>query len=1071
MNFLSGVYNDDNYRTYLITSPCFCVAVVAEAVEDAEKVSRVIKQVCPRVIPISTSRVVRAAAKKAFCQTNSFRLLRSDWCVKHQTCVFSCVILVCVVDKLGNDVVASHVASDLVSRLGTPVETLRHNVVFAPYSDYAANPQPDLCDDIEKNLRSILGSRLAGTALQTNQDSVWRGITALQKLVMDTCTAHHRGEVHRLRDKKSAASLVTGQERLLPRLHFKLGWHYLVLHDFSNARRQMLSGLRKLKGMFPLFPSFQSRLCGSVFLWHFLSCVSLCGGHFSGTSEVYREVRRYADWIGSAYGGSVRDECQTITAVLTKLLEAEWLEYLARKTENLDARSCCDYLVAAAHALQESMAFLPSRHDGNTVSAPPHIGEEELLDTHAAHLWRCCDKAAVHKRIVRLLGEAKSQTSCRETEVNYLNFLASNGLLDETPDMKLVERIVETASCPIISHLAEVACGALNTWKSFSPALTAALLLNGCVDPVNYVEQGKFQQRLHELDGCLACDTVLQYPKGQLLAPFTAIAYFDEEREKVVGEHAKMVLVLFSTSTKVVEVDVHTLTFSSSGATESPETHLPLAPPRHLALSAAAPQKVFVEVPLTHSGQFSCCSIAADVHVGGFAVRVRWHFTAMHSVTAHPLSGKTREAFLSRRSRTVLEVANPSTVFKVECPSLIQAVEGECVECEIRVSCAALRVTDGCMTIPHEPKLFRAMCWSSTNKPLAAANEDGEVHFALPELSPDSTVRLVVNLGCIRSSEFRLPISFRCSTECYGELRCAKSLHISVDPPFDVEHALIGSNQWGAGEAELQFPSVSPSYVQYDSSRLVKASDIFRSPLITNWKDDCALYFFTKVTTADEFVFATHETVTLSCTFHCTAKKGLTILKVDVIGSDDIDLLSCCGSDQHSFLEEGECATVVTRFRAKGTGRLTPGFIRVLFSPHHSSARLYSHVCIPLLRIEDSGVKMAVRYPLITSRGAAFPLEVTVYNSATAPFLGELLLNAQQDDFACVAAARRTLQIGPEGQSTTRYSLFPLRVGELVVPAVQVRSAATSHAVAHSGEGYIIHVLPEGQVTLAENST
>ena len=114
---------------------------------------------------------------------------------------------------------------------------------------------------------------------------------------------------------------------------------------------------------------------------------------------------------------------------------------------------------------------------------------------------------------------------------------------------------------------------------------------------------------------------------------------------------------------------------------------------------------------------------------------------------------------------------------------------------------------------------------------------------------------------------------------------------------------------------------------------------------------------------------------------------------------------------------------------------------------------------------------MAVRYPLITSRGAAFPLEVTVYNSATAPFLGELLLNAQQDDFACVAAARRTLQIGPEGQSTTRYSLFPLRVGELVVPAVQVRSAATSHAVAHSGEGYIIHVLPEGQVTLAENST
>jgi hypothetical protein len=1070
MNFLSSVYSDDNYRSYLDVSPTFCVVVVAEEVGDAEKVSRVIRQVCPRATILSANQVKRKA-KKDFPQANTFRLLRSNWCVKHQTSVFSCAVLVCSIDKLPGNVNAQQVAKDLLSRLGTDTESLRHNVVFAPYSDYAENPKPELCDDIEKNLRSLVGNRFAGTALQTDQDSVWRGIAALHKLIMDACMAYHKAEVQRLRGRKNAASADAEQARLLPRLHFKLGWHYLVLHDFSNARRQMLSGLRKLKSMSPLFPSFQSRLCGSIFLWHFLSCVSLCGGHLNSSSEVYCEVRRFGDWISSAYGGSVRDECQTITAVLTKLLEAEWLEYLARKTENLDARSCCDYLVSAAHALEECMAFLPSRHDGDTVSAPPHIGEEELLDEHAAYLWKCCDKAAVRKRLLRLLGEAKSHSSCRATEVNYLDFIASNDLLDETPNVNLVEQIVSKARRPIISRLAEVACGAVTTWKSLSTTLTAALLLNGCVDPVNYVEQGRFRKRLHELDGCLKSDAVLEYPQGQLLAPFTAIACFNEEGEKIVGELARVVVALFTTSTRPVEVDVHTLTFSSCGARGASETHLPVTPARHIAVSAEMPQKVFVEVPLAHAGKFACSSVTANVCIEGFSMAVRWRFSAEQSVTAHPVSGKTREAIFPQKSRTVIEVANPSNVFRVECPSLIQAVEGEYAECEIRVSCAAERVSEVCMTVPHEPKLFRVVCWNGANETLPSTFEAGEVRFALPDLSPDSTLRLIISVGCIRSSEFRLPITFRCLTERYGELRCSKSLHISVDPPFNVEHAFIGSNLWGDSEAALQFPSVSSSYVQYDNSMLVKASDIFRSLLATNWKDDCALYFFTKEATADEFVFSAPETITLSCTFRCTAKKGLTIMKADIIAGDDVELLSCCGGDQHSFLEEGECATVVTQFCARRLGRITPGFVRVSFSPQHSSTRLFSDVCIPPVLIEDSGIKMSVCYPLITTRDSAFSLEVTVYNNTAAPFLGELVLNTEQDDFACIAAARRTLQIGPERQSVTHYSLRPLRVGELVIPAIRVRSAATSRTVADGNGGYVVQVLPERQGSLAESTT
>ncbi|KPI83254.1 hypothetical protein ABL78_7723 [Leptomonas seymouri] len=886
---------------------------------------------------------------------------------------------------------------------------------------------------------------------------------------MDTCVAYHKGEVQRLRSKKNAVSVDAAQERLLPRLHFKLGWHYLVLQDVSNGRRQMLSGLRKLEKMFPMFAPFESRLCGSIFLYHFLSCVSLSGGRMNSSSEVWLEVRRYADWIGTAYGGSVRDECQTVTFVLTKVLEAEWLEFLARKTEHLESKQLCDYLVAAAYALEECMTFLPSRLDGDTVNAPPHVGEEERLSEHASRLWKCCDRAAVQKRIARLLGEAKSLASGRETEVNYLNFLASSDLLHEPPDVSLVDEIVMRANCPIVSRMAEVACGALGTWKSLSPSLTVSLLLSGCVDPVNYAEQERFQHRLHELDGCLESDTVLQYPKGNLLAPFTAIAYFDEDREKVVGERAKMVVVLFSTSRRAMKVDVHTLSFSSSGPRGLSETHLPLSPARRVTLSAAAPQKILMEVPLANAGRFTCSNVTADVCMSGFTVTVRWHFTCVESLTAHPMSNRTRDAIIPQKSQTVLEVANPSTVFMVECPSLIEAVEGECAECEIVVSCAALKVTGGCMTIPYEPKLFRVVCWSISNEPLSTTNEGGEMHYMLPDLSPNSAVQLIMSVGCIRSSEFHLPILFRCLTERYGELRCSKSLHISVYPPFDVDHAFMGSSLWGNGVAPLQFPSVNPLYVQYDHSMLVTASDIFRSPLLTNWKDGCALYFFTKQVTADKFVFSAQDTMTLSCTFRCTAKKGITILKADVIVGEEVELLLCCGSDPHAFLEEGECATVVTRFRARRLGRLTPGFIRVVFSPQHSSTRLYSDVCIPAVEIEDAEITMSVHYPLITSRDHAFPLEVAVCNNSTAPFFGEVLLDMQQEDFRCAGMARQTLQIAAEGRSVARYLLFPLRVGELVVPAIQVRSAATSHTVANSEGCYVVHVLPEGQSLLAEN--
>ncbi|TPP51560.1 Gryzun, putative trafficking through Golgi family protein [Leishmania donovani] len=1019
MNFLTGIYSDASYRFYWDTNPRFCVAAVASHVEDAEKVSQVLQQVSPRMTIVCTDKIVLDTSRKAASSSDASQLLRSDWCVKRQKSVFSCIVLVCFLDRLGVNVTAAKLSEELVLCLGASVESMRCDVVFAPVAESTADSNEELRDSIEKSLRSLLGSRLAGSVLQTIENGVWRGIAALQSLVFDSTVAYHKGEVRRLRDRKEMLNDDSDQRRALPGLHFKIGWHYLVLHNFSSARQQMLS-----------------------------------------SSEVYQEIRCFVDWIGTAYGGSVKDECQTVVLVLTKVMEAEWLEYLARKTENLMARQCCDYLVASAQALQDCDAFFPSRKESIAIEAPSHIGEEELLGNHASALWKSFDKSALRGRIARLLAEAKAVSSSRETEVEYLAFLAGNELMDGVPDTEMIDRMLVKASSTIISRLAEMAWGSARSWSALSPRLTIALLLHGCVDALGHAEQERYYLRMHELEGCLHNDVVLEYPKGRLQSPFTAVAYFDEESAKVVGDSARVVVTLYSTSAACINVDVRMLALSSGTVAGATETQVPFSPARCVKLSASCPQELAVDVPLSHSGEYVCTSLTADVHVGGICATTRWRFAVGPSSVAGRSAAGTRAVLSAKIYRQVLQVLNPPTTFRVECPSLLEAVEGECAECDIVISCALLGVRNGYMTLPHEPKLFRAVCWASANEPLPVTETGGQARYAVPDLAADESVRLLVSIACIRSAEFRLPIAFEYSTDRYGGVSCCRTLHISVDPPFNAEHSMIGGSLWGDAAAAMSVPSTSSSYAQYDKSVLVKAADIFSSPLVTNWKDDCALYFFTKETTAKEFVFQRGDTVTLSSTFRCTAKRGITVLHAEVVAGDDVDVLSFCCGEESSFLEEGECVTMVTRFQAKRLGRFNPGFIRIFFAPQRTAARLYSDVCIPTVYIEDFGVQVSAKYPLVTPYGSPLELDVSIYNAAGVPFIGELLLDPQTDDFVCAATTRRSLQIGPTEGSVTRYVLTPLRAGELKLPRFHVRCDATSRLVASADESYVVHVLP-----------
>ncbi|KAG5488342.1 uncharacterized protein JKF63_07937 [Porcisia hertigi] len=1062
MNFLTSAYSDTSYRFYCDASPRFCVAVVAPIAEGAERVSRFLQQVSPRISVVCLEKVPVDTSTEVQPPKSSLRLLRSNWCFQHQKSVFSCIVLVCHLDRCGADSSAEKLAEELVLSLGGSLEAIQCDIVLAAFSESTVDGKEELRVSIEKCLKSLLGSRLAGSVLQTIENGVWRGIAALQRLVFEASVAYHEREVRRLRERKERIhdNAAAAQQLLLPQLHFSTGWHYLVLHDFSNARLQMLSGLHKMKSLYPLFPPFQARLCGSVFLWHFLFCVSVGGGRFTSSSEVYGEIRRFTDWIGLAYGDSVQDECQMVVSILTKVMEAEWLEYLARRTENLEARQCCDYLVSAAQALQDCVALFPSSVEDCAVEAPSHIGEEELLGNHAAALWKCFDRNAVRGWIKRLLTEARTLGSSREIEVDYLAFLISDDLIDGVPDTESMECMLSKASTAIISHLAEMAWGAASSWSLLSPRLTAALLLHGCVDPLGYNDQGRYHLRLRELKGRLQ-NIVLEYPKERLQAPFTAVAYFDEGGVKIVGGSAKVVIMLFSTSAVCINVDARMLTLSSALTAANGDIRLPFSSSRRVTLCAGSPQELVVDVPLSHSGELVCHSLEADVHIGGVSVATRWHFALGNRSNQGRPPSAARAAVCSKISQQILQVTNPPTVFRVESPSLLQVVEGECAECDIVISCASLGVQSGFMTLPYEPKLFRAVCWSTTNQPLPVTESDGQVRFALPDLTADSCMHLLVSFACIRSAEFRLPLLFEYSTDRYGVISSSRTLHISVDPPFNVEHTMTSGTLWNGAAAVRSMLSTNSSYVQYDKSMLVKAADIFSSPLVTNWKDDCALYFFTRETTAKEFVFKFGDTVTLSCTFRCTARQGITILHANVVAGDDVDVLSCCSGEEGSFLEEGECVTMVTRFQAKRLGRLNPGFIRILFAPRSTATRLYSDVCIPSVHIKDFKVQVSASYPQVTQYGLPLVLEVSVYNAAGEPFVGNLSLEDPPcDDFVCSATTRKSLQIGPSEGHVTRYVITPLRVGNLRLPRFYLWCEATSCLVASTDENCVVHVLP-----------
>ncbi|KAG5484929.1 hypothetical protein LSCM1_07004 [Leishmania martiniquensis] len=1059
MNLLTSIYSDPLYRFYCDVCPRFCVAAVASLVEEAEKIAQALQESSPLISFACTDKIGESTSRKFAASGDGSRILRSDWCFKHQKSVFSCIVLVCFLDRLDANTAAAKVAEELVRRLGAPAKSIGCRVVFAPVVESTADSKQELKSNVEKSLRSLLGNRLAGCVLQTSENGTWRGNAALLCLVSESAVAYHKEEVHRLCDRREMIK-GEGYQQLLPRLYFKIGWHYLVMHDFANARLQMLLGLRAIKSFFPLFPSFEARLCGSVFLWHLLFCFSVSGGHLSSSSEVYEEIRCFIDWISQAYGGSVKEECRTVVLVLTKVMEAEWLEYLARKTENLEAHRCCDYLVAAAQALQDCDAFLPSRKEGGGVEAPPHIGEEELLGSHASALWKSFDKSALRGRITRLLGEARTLGSSREMEVEYLSFVAGDKLVSGVPDTGAIDRMLLRAGGAIISQLAQVAWGAASSWSVLSPRLTAALMLHGCVDPLGHAEQEKYWLRMHELKGCRENGLVLEYPKGKLQAPFTAVAYFDEVKAKVVGDWARVVVTLFSTSASPMKIDVHMLTFSSRSVSGRKETHLPVNLAQSIMLCAANPQEILVKVPLSHSGELVCASLEADVHVGGVGIATRWRFPVETTTVAGRRVTSTRGTFSAKMSRQVLQVSNPPTIFSVECPALLQAVEGECAECDIVISCAALGVRNGYMTLPHEPRLFRVVCWNSGNEPLVSTESQGQVRLAIPDLAANESVHLLMSIACIRSAEFRLPIGFEYSTDRYGGIGCCRTLHVSVDPPFNAEHLMIGGSLWGDGMAATSVPSTSTSYLQHDKSVLVKAADIFSSPLITDWKDDCALYFFTKEATAKEFVFQLGDVVTLSCTFRCTAKRGITILHADVVVGDDVEVLQCCYGEEGSFLEEGECVTMVTRFRAKRLGRLNPGFIRVFFASRCFATRLYSDVCIPTVCIEEVGVQVSANYPLVTPYGLPLALDVSIYNATGASFIGELLLDPEVDSFMCAATTRRSVQIGPSERNVTRYMLTPLRAGELRLPRFQVRCSATSRLISSAHERHVVHVLP-----------
>lgn len=1096
MNFLSNSYKDGYYQHYLETpliAVCVvgnCGEVVAQLLEHTEKAE------CKfRVSHVNSFSTLRPKKAKSPLVETSKGLLKTEWCYKHQYQRFSSIVLV-IKGGLSKINELSPEESQMLNDAKAYLENSNCRVVITFLSDSeCGGVDENSLGEASTSLENSLGQDFyAATVLdKTCINNVDNGLK-LRRIVADAGVQYHREEIKRLRDNQNVL-VGAGKEAspggALVRNYFKTGWHYLVIRDYHNARKNMSKAYQSIRSLSQKFASLEARVCASIILRFSASLAPFCGEDISYNSKTVSEIENHIDWLGQAFTAEYSPNCRALLRTLRAFLVADWYTYLAQESLNAPPSTRREYYFSAANCLSDVINDLPdSVLDKLEVPAPPFVGTECAYDAYARMILTTVSKKDSVERVCELLGKGCSVTAAagmQLLEKEYLVYATQQTL--STLDSEFDEEVC------LRQLLAE-------NWKSeyIATALTRTVLSSKrahhsstilyagihCLGAQAQDETGHvlFFEKISNQPNLLMNEK-LSYPHGILVPPLSANVTFSAFACESVSEEVFIEIEVTPTLPIVVILSQVSVGICEMNTTNEVFTvDVPSATALEVAPCAQTSTTVKQKLCFPASGSYFCAFLRANVRLKDVVVNVTLYFPKPDPATTfrgfsnvHPSHGST-----------VVRVTRPALFATLDfCDGeQIEVIEGESINAKFVVR-SLKGALNGCqLRIPGQTKLFSAEIRDpSLNTALErlpihvsegkSEREKSVQRYLVGDLTPlDSMSKeLVLHGRGLKSGEYVLPVTFSYSTANFHNLELTRHLRIFVDPPFAVSHTFLGSVKCFTAAGLVDVPAVNTLNCRVEKNVLIKTKpSSARSSKAEQEAGNLSLYY----AAVDEsncfpdarvFVLPCGEPATLQCQLVCTARNGVEVRKVDVVCTDGVDVIYTSVGDLPCLVEDGETTCVVAKICVTTkSGLFTPGFVRVLFSPITShDEQLMVDLPLPYIKIESVPLFFSYSYPEVVAAGIPFSLKSTTHNEGAFPFTGEIVLDTQNEHFVVSGRCRWKADIAPKDSYTVEVVLIPTRCGKLRLPFLTLRDGATASLGSRTENTHLVTVIPGCQFT------
>ncbi|CBH13417.1 hypothetical protein, conserved [Trypanosoma brucei gambiense DAL972] len=1061
MNFLSQIYTDSCYKSYLDNEPPFLVAVVSgKRLCISEGLSRMSNQSSLfhiKYFPDLRSLPTKQKAAGAPLP-NALGVLKSDWCTRHLHSRFSCVIFSLdwetvsdvAMDEIGN--------SSMWDQLLAWTRTLRSKIIVALATEKCSNEGEDVKEKLEtlqRVLKQRLGDDFNELIILFKLGMERESAEHLYHMLKKTSTAYHMEELARIRNKPPEPNYRA------VRLGFKAGWHSLVVRDLGAAVKHFTNAYNCLRDVAPPQSPMELRMCGTVIIMHLLNAAKALSD-VSFEDLYYGMCEDHIVWLGQVTPST--GENFTMVQFLKPLLIAECHYWLAKNTCHAVPVASMGHLCACMFAYEDALKVNRSLEtSAQKTVAPVLIGVECCSEAHV----NICSLSGTSDALTKRVGELLSECACLTVPTVELLYTSArlNVMLRRTDEAlysleMLWEHGVKSYEGAKVIHgllmeLSKSVPDELVEKCSREVTLSYASLSFG---PGAEEIQRRFRDSFAKMISTCSLDSFLSYPHKGYYAPFNIFCGFSE----VHGDDSmhELVMVFRTHSIDNVNVDSLCVNLSRMRDNKLDSWATQTSVDRSVELCSCNSSSVSALFDLREPGVYYCSRVQGRVKCGEICLNVEWNFddTSVENYFLQHDQFKKWGVSYSQCTPWVC-VAEPICHIEVHAPDYIVGVEGEVVEVDVVIDTNSDLRDDTSFVLTHLPAVYEFVGCDAGNCSLKKRCDGGKGYVSLllnnlPPILCGSPSRLTMRYKCNRAGKYVIPVTFCALSNTSAKVEITKNVQAHISCPFIPSYTLFKSIPWtmeaqntndgGTSLVTLEVPEVSSPFVRSGSYTLLRPQDYINEDLSTlHGNRSVTLYgAFTNREKCGDINFSKGETIVVVMTMECRAVQGLTLSSFDAVVSDNVVLLSLAAGTLPFQVDYMESFTVTAKLRVLRTGRVSLGFVRMLISPGSSTQRIISDVSLPEVETDDHVLELTLECPSTVASGSYVTLVCNVVNKTAIPQSCQLTLERNGEFFLVGGIEQWNFPIGPLAVYSTRIVLKPLAVGVLQLPSLHLRHSS-----------------------------